>query len=171
VADDEHPASEPTTEAPPEVAAPQAVLAGPAVTTALPPSPTRAASNGFAVVSLVLGIVGVVLTITFILGLICDVLAVVFGALGRTKAREGAENEALATAGMILGLVGLGLLLLLVVAFRAGGFHAHLFFLRGHMASFHRGIGGFHRGMGGFHTGGGFQPGGDGFQPGVSGSP
>src|SRR6266705_1199579 len=100
MADEEHPGSEPTAEPGPDVVA-QPVPGGPAVATAMPPSPTRADSNGFAVASLVLGIVGVVLTITFIFGLICDVLAIVFGALGRTKAREGAENEGLATAGLI----------------------------------------------------------------------
>lgn len=89
-------------------------------------------SNGFAVASLVLGIVGLVLTITVVLGLICDVLAVVFGALGRTRARDGAENGSLATAGMILGLVGLGLLLALVIVFRTSGFHGHFFFMRRH---------------------------------------
>jgi hypothetical protein len=100
------------------------------------PAPV-ATGNGFAVASLVLGIVGVVLTITFVAGLICDVLAIVFGALGRTKAREGsAGNASLATAGMILGLVGLGLLLLLVVLIGAGGMHWHVF--RFHRVMFRR---------------------------------
>ena len=89
-------------------------------------------TNGFAVASLVLGIVGLVLTITVVLGLICDVLAVVFGALGRTRARDGAENGSLATAGMILGLVGLGLLLALVILFRTSGIHAHFIFMHRH---------------------------------------
>lgn len=87
-------------------------------------------ANGFAVASLVLGIVGVVLTITIFLGLICDVLAVVFGAVGGTKARDGADNGGLATAGLVLGLVGLGLLVGLVVLFRVAGFHGHFFMVR-----------------------------------------
>jgi Domain of unknown function (DUF4190) len=90
-------------------------------------------ANGFAVASLVLGIVGVVLTITIVLGLICDVLAVIFGALGRTKARDGADNGGLATAGLILGLVGLGLLVGIVVLFRVWGFHGHFFMVRHRM--------------------------------------
>ena len=90
-------------------------------------------SNGFAVASLVLGIVGLVLTVTIFLGLICDVLAVVFGALGRTRARDGAENGSLATAGLILGLVGLGLLLAIIVLFRVTGFHWHVFMVRHRM--------------------------------------
>ncbi len=105
-----------------------------------PPPPTpplaaaAAAGNGFSIASLVLGIVGLVLTITFVVGLICDVLAVVFGALGRTKAREAGSphTASLATAGMILGLVGLGLLLLLLVLVRSTGFHVW------HFSRFHR---------------------------------
>jgi hypothetical protein len=120
-----------------EAAAPVETAAESPVEPPAPPPPTTQATalpapattgNGFAVASLVLGIVGVVLTITFVFGLICDVLAVVFGALGRTKAREGSANNAsLATAGMILGLVGLGLLLLLVVLIGSSGMHWHVF--------------------------------------------
>lgn len=97
------------------------------VTVPMPATPAAAFTNGFAVASLVLGVVGVVLTVTFRLGLISDVLAVVFGALGMTKAREGAPNGGLAKAGLILGLVGLGLLLLLLVVVRTTGFDGHLF--------------------------------------------
>ena len=93
----------------------------------LPPAPAAVSNNGFAVASLVLGVVGVVMTVTFRIGLISDVLAVVFGALGITRAREGAPNGGLAKAGMILGLVGLGLLLLLLVVVRTTGFDGHLF--------------------------------------------
>jgi hypothetical protein len=132
---DEAPAQAPV-EAPTEASVPPP----PAIQTVAVPPPAAAAGNGFSVASLVLGIVGVVLTITVVGGLICDVLAVVFGALGRTKAREagGAHgtNAALATAGMILGLVGLGLLLLFVIIIGVNGVHWHVLFH--HRMMFHR---------------------------------
>ena len=85
------------------------------VGTPVPQLPT--ATNGFAVASLVLGIVGVVLTITIWMGPICDILAIVFGVIGRGKAREGAPNGSLATAGLVLGIVGLLLTVLFVLLF------------------------------------------------------
>ena len=89
-------------------------------------------TNGMAVASLVLGIVGLVLTITVWIGPICDVLAIVFGAKARRRLPEGAPNRGMATAGFILGIVGLALtvalVLLLIVALRGEGndviFHA-----------------------------------------------
>jgi hypothetical protein len=99
----------------------------------VPPMPGTARTNGFAVASLVLGVVGVVLTLTFRLGLISDVLAVVFGGLGMSKAREGAPDGGLAKAGLILGLVGLGLLLVMLVVVLTTGFGGHhLWFHRGY---------------------------------------
>jgi hypothetical protein len=137
-AEEPQPQDEPL-EAPtePAAAAETPVPPAPMTQTLPPPAPVATSGNGFAVASLVLGIVGVVLTITFVIGLICDVLAVVFGALGRTKAREGSStNASLATAGMILGLVGLGLLLLLVVLISVGGVHWHL--MRFHRVMYRR---------------------------------
>ena len=92
-----------------------------------PQQATTAPSNGFAIAALVIGVVGVILTLAFRLALICDVLAVVFGALGSARARDGARDGALAKAGMILGLVGLGLLLLLVIFFHNSGLGGHFF--------------------------------------------
>ena len=72
-----------------------------------------------------LGIVGLVLTITVWIGPICDVLAIVFGAMARRRLPEGAPNRGMATAGFILGIVGLvltvALVLLLIVALRDEG--------------------------------------------------
>ena len=88
----------------------------------IPPKPATDSSNAFAVVALVLGVVGLVLTIAVRLAFALDVMAVVFGAFGMTKAREGAKDGGLAKAGMILGLVGLGLILLLFLLFHSTGF-------------------------------------------------
>lgn len=56
------------------------------------------------IASLVLGIVGILGCCT----LVPSILAIVFGVLGRKKATQGlATNGGMATAGMILGIVGL----------------------------------------------------------------
>ena len=90
-----------------------------------PPYAPPHQTNGLAVASLVLGIVGLVLTITVWIGPVCDVLAIVFGAMARRRLPEGAPNRGMATAGFILGIVGLvltvALVLLLIVAFRDEG--------------------------------------------------
>jgi hypothetical protein len=93
-----------------------------------PPVRTQTTSNGFAVASLVLGIVGIVLSLTLRIGLICDVLAIVFGALGYRRAREGAPNGGLAKAGMILGIVGLSVLVLMFILVRAFGWNGGHFY-------------------------------------------
>ena len=85
----------PTPPMPPGATAPQVVYN---VTQAAP-------SNGMAVAALVLGIVGSVLSLTIWGGIILGVLAIVFGALGRSKANEGAPNRGVATAGFVLGIV------------------------------------------------------------------
>jgi hypothetical protein len=64
-------------------------------------------TNGLAVASLVLGILGVVLFWTVWGGVILGVLAIVFGAVGRGRANRGAPNKGMATAGLVLGIVGL----------------------------------------------------------------
>ena len=96
------------------------------------PRPSQPQTDGLAVASLVLGIVGLVLTITIWIGPVCDVLAIVFGAMARRRLPEGAPSRGMATAGFILGIVGLALtvalVLLLIVALRDEGndvvFHA-----------------------------------------------
>lgn len=92
--------------------------AGPAI----PPMPAQQVvyvtqqpvTNGMATAALVCGIVALVLFWTVWLGLILGVLAVVFGALGRTKAAQGAPNKAQATAGLWLGIAALVVSILFV---------------------------------------------------------
>ncbi|CAM5385981.1 DUF4190 domain-containing protein [Streptomyces abikoensis] len=80
----------------------------------VPPVP----SNGMGLAALVLGIVGTVLAPTVVLGAVLGVLAVVFGAVGRIKARKGeATNPGQALAGLILGGVGLVATALMVVVY------------------------------------------------------
>jgi hypothetical protein len=64
-------------------------------------------TNGLATASLVLGIIALVLFWTVWLGVLLGVLAVVFGAVGRSKASNGAPNKGMATAGLVLGILSI----------------------------------------------------------------
>ncbi|WP_330298832.1 DUF4190 domain-containing protein [Streptomyces sp. NBC_00503] len=62
-------------------------------------------SNGFGVTALVLGIIAV---ISCYGGILFGIPAVIFGVLGRGKARRGeADNDGMALAGIITGIVGI----------------------------------------------------------------
>lgn len=66
-------------------------------------------SNGMGTTGLVLGIIGVVCSLTFFLwffGVVLGILGIVFGAIGRGKATRGeATNKGAATAGLVCGIV------------------------------------------------------------------
>jgi hypothetical protein len=66
------------------------------------------ATNPDAIVSLVCGILSFVSP----LGIITAPLAVYFGIVGRRRARNGAPHDGLATAGLVLGVVGVVLVVL-----------------------------------------------------------
>lgn len=73
-----------------------------------PPAPPAAQpTNGMAVASLVLGILSLLLFFTIVPPFILGALAVIFGALGLSKAKQGAPNKGLALAGLICGGVGI----------------------------------------------------------------
>jgi uncharacterized protein YndB with AHSA1/START domain len=59
--------------------------------------------NGSAIASLILGITSMVVPI---LGILAAPFAIVFGITGRRRAREGASQGGLATAGLTLGAIG-----------------------------------------------------------------
>ena len=67
-----------------------------------------------AVASLVLGIVGLVLCCLWI----PELLAVIFGgvALSQIKNNPGQSGRGMAIAGLVLGYVGVGILLLVIIA-------------------------------------------------------
>ncbi|MEU4210622.1 DUF4190 domain-containing protein [Streptomyces sp. NPDC026206] len=88
------------------------------------PAPAGAIpDNSLGVAALVLGIVGTVLSPSIIFGVILGILAIVFGAMGRSKAATGeANNGGQALAGLILGGVALlATALLLVLYISVGG--------------------------------------------------
>lgn len=63
--------------------------------------------NGMGVAALVLGILAI-LTGWFLLGVVPGILAIVFGVIGRGRAKRGeANNGGLALAGLICGIVGI----------------------------------------------------------------
>ncbi|MEU6772084.1 DUF4190 domain-containing protein [Streptomyces sp. NPDC046759] len=66
-------------------------------------------SNGMGTTGLVLGIIGVVCSLTFFLwffGIVLGILGIIFGAVGRGKANRGeATNKGAATAGLVCGIV------------------------------------------------------------------
>ncbi|MFI6934491.1 DUF4190 domain-containing protein [Streptomyces sp. NPDC050287] len=74
-------------------------------------------SNGMGTTGLVLGIIGVVFSLTFVLwffGVILGILAIIFGAIGRGRAGRGeATNKGAATAGLVCGIVATVILPLL----------------------------------------------------------
>lgn len=84
-------------------------------------APGAGDSNGMGVASLVLGILADVLFCLWPLAVVLGILGVVFGAIGRGKARRGeASNPGQALAGIICGAVGIvlavGLGVLVIVA-------------------------------------------------------
>ncbi len=75
--------------------------------------------NGMGIAALVLGIIGMVpFPIT---GFWCSLLAIIFGAVGRKRVRQGiATNKVMATWGLWLGIVGMGIQALLGLAIAFG---------------------------------------------------
>ena len=79
--------------------------------------------NGLGTAAMVLGIVALVLFFTIIVGVVCGVLAIVFGAIGRGRARRGqATNHGQATAGLVTGTIAvLASVFLFAVLIPSGG--------------------------------------------------
>ncbi|MFF3516513.1 DUF4190 domain-containing protein [Streptomyces sp. NPDC002573] len=99
---------------------------GPSYPAAPPVAPGYATpaqpNNSMGTTGLVLGIIGLVCSLTFFLwffGVVLGILAIVFGAVGRGKAKRGeATNKGAATAGLVCGIVATVVLPLLgLVAF------------------------------------------------------
>ena len=85
----------------------------------------RAAENqgetdGFAIASLVLGILGLVSGV----GLLLSILAIVFGSISKRRISEepGIKGQGMAKAGFILGIIGCALAALLLIFLFALGF-------------------------------------------------
>ena len=72
-------------------------------------------TNGLAVASLVLGILTLLLFFTIWLPFILGILAIVFGAVGISKANRGAGSKGLAIAGLVCGAIGIAACILFIV--------------------------------------------------------
>jgi hypothetical protein len=84
------------------------------------PAMARRPGNGMAVAALVLGIVSLALFCIVYVSLPCAVLAIIFGVIGRRKAREGATGGGMATAGLACGVIGIGVFALMLGLMCAG---------------------------------------------------
>lgn len=84
-----------------------------------PANPMQGSTNGFAIASLVLGIVGILLVLP-------SILALIFGYIARRQIRErGQSGAGMAVAGIVLGWVVVGFfVVLLVIGFIAGALGA-----------------------------------------------
>ncbi len=88
-----------------------------------PPVPLR---NGLGIASLVLAIVGLLLCWSIVGGTVLGIIAVIFGFVGRGRARRGeADNGGVALAGIVLGFLsivaGFVFLALVFLVFRQVG--------------------------------------------------
>lgn len=72
--------------------------------------------NGMAVASMVLGILAVVLCWIWFLGGILALLAIIFGAVGMSKAKKiGGRGKGAAVAGLVLGVIGIVLAVIIII--------------------------------------------------------
>lgn len=94
-----------------------------------PPMPVR--TNGMAIASMVLGIVGIPLDCCCYIGVIPAILAVIFGFLARNSIRSSSgdqKGDGMALAGIILGFAGIAIALgLIIYAVAVGGFTSNRF--------------------------------------------
>lgn len=82
------------------------------------PGVARPAGSGLAVAGLVVGIIALLFSFIPIIGVIAWILgplAVVFGAVGISRANKGAPGKGMAIAGLILGIVSLLIALFWVI--------------------------------------------------------
>ncbi len=78
-------------------------------------SPVSAPRNGLGLASLILGIVGFPVSLFCFLGVICSILAIVFGYIGGNRAERGeATNAGQAKLGLILGVIGIVFMIALI---------------------------------------------------------
>ena len=79
-----------------------------------PAGPRR---NGLGTAALVLGVLAVLSCWTVIFGLLLGLAAIVLGIIGRKRAKRGeADNGGVATAGLVLGVIGMVLSVVIGVA-------------------------------------------------------
>lgn len=84
--------------------------------------PAQPAANGIAIAALVLGILGLALGVCppiVYLALPCAILAIIFGVIGKNKAKQGAPRGGMAMAGLIMGCIAIVLAVLILAGLAA----------------------------------------------------
>ncbi|CAN5174075.1 hypothetical protein BH20ACT24_BH20ACT24_01840 [soil metagenome] len=84
-------------------------------------SPSAGKTNGLAIASLVLGIVGILIQLFGIV----PILAIVLGFVGKNQIDQSGgvqRGRGMAIAGIVLGIIGIVLLIILLIALQSGGF-------------------------------------------------
>jgi uncharacterized membrane protein YedE/YeeE len=78
---------------------------------------TPKANNGLATAALVLGIVSIVLSLFWVIGVICGILAIIFAliAKGKIKADPNLGGSGAATGGLITGIIGTIISIIVVI--------------------------------------------------------
>ena len=88
-----------------------------------PAYPVKAKTNGLALASMILGIVGITVGLCLIFFPVMPILAVVFGHLGLSQTRTtGAPGRGYAIAGLVTGYIGIALAILWLIAIIFGTF-------------------------------------------------
>ena len=67
-------------------------------------------TSAFSIASLVLGILAIILFCVYYISLLCAILAIIFGAIGKSKGGRG-----MAVAGLVLGIISVALDVLVIV--------------------------------------------------------
>jgi hypothetical protein len=83
------------------------------------PAPAQQRGNGFAVTSLVLGIIGVAIGWLLWLGLILGPLAIIFGVVGLVKSKTTNAGKGLSIVGIVTGAVAIVIVVLITAFFVA----------------------------------------------------
>lgn len=118
------PASAPVPPVPPAPPPPAYTYAPPPGFPPPPPAyPVKAKTNGLALASMILGIVGITVGLCLIFFPVMPILAVVFGHLGLSQTRStGAPGRGYAIAGLVTGYIGIALAILWLIAIIFGTF-------------------------------------------------
>jgi hypothetical protein len=73
--------------------------------------PQRSGPNGMAIAALAVGVVGI-----FVFNIVLGPLAVIFGVIGRNRAKRGASGRGMAIAGIALGIFDVVIWVIVLVA-------------------------------------------------------
>ena len=115
------PAATPPPAYPPQTPPPPAP--GPYAYAQPPAYPAKPKTNGLALASMILGILGVTIGLCLLAFPVMPILAVVFGHIGLNQIRKtGAQGRGFAITGLVTGYIGIALAVLWLIGFIIGTF-------------------------------------------------